>query len=141
MPHEQDSRKKRKTPGPRRPEDKKGKRGRSMKVQKVAGSAKQPRKKKKALAPSRWQQEVPVKREPAAVAVDPARMFDAVPIEIFDEPSADAPFVDFKLEEQPMDDALREFLAVKQEPVRPTPPPPPVRIARPAFDFALPPDE
>jgi hypothetical protein len=79
MPHEQDSRKKRKMPGPRRPEDKKGRRMRALKPQKVA--AKQTRKKKPVLKP-RWQDEP--YRQPVVVKlevpnVDPTRAF-ALPV-------------------------------------------------------------
>lgn len=92
MPHEQDSRKKRKMPGPRKPEDKKGRRLRTLKPQKVA-APKQPRKKKKQTLP-RWQEQpyrapeadfvaslpppmavVPVKIEQPAF--DPSRLFGA----------------------------------------------------------------
>jgi hypothetical protein len=73
MPHEQDSRKKRKMPGPRKPEDKKNRRLRALKPQKVGGGgagAKQPRKKRVPRIP-RWQDQpyrqpvdtVPVKLE------------------------------------------------------------------------------
>jgi hypothetical protein len=62
MPHEQDSRKKRKMPGPRRPEDRKGKRQRALKPQKVAG--KQARKKKKPQLFIRQQQQQQQRAEP-----------------------------------------------------------------------------
>ena len=89
MPHEQDSRKKRKMPGPRKPEDKKGRRLRTLKPQKVAAPKQARRKKKQQFLP-RWQDEayrqpeadvvaapppslVPVKIEPPAF--DPSRLF------------------------------------------------------------------
>jgi len=104
MPHEQDSRKKRKMPGPRKPEDKKGRRLRTLKPQKVT-APRQARKKKtkqlparpsspppsSAVPPLRWQEEpyrlpmVPVKLEPAAVTFNPTQMFAAIPTEIFDD--------------------------------------------------------
>jgi hypothetical protein len=85
MPHEQDSRKKRKMPGPRRPEDKKGRRMKALKPQKM-GAAKPTRRKK--VCKPRWpttetdasateQILVPVKLE--VPNVDPTRAFAALP--------------------------------------------------------------
>jgi len=105
MPHEQDSRKKRKMPGPRKPEDKKGRRLRTLKPQKVTAPRQARKKKTKQLparppspilsaaeaAPPRWQEEpyrqptVAVKLEPVAVAFNPTQMFAAIPTEIFDD--------------------------------------------------------
>jgi hypothetical protein len=98
MPHEQDSRKKRKMPGPRRPEDKKKRRMRALKPQKIA--AKQTRRKK--VVKSRWpgapepnttdtdtgqgQILVPVKLE--VPNVDPTRAFAALP-RLLEEEAAD----------------------------------------------------
>jgi hypothetical protein len=97
MPHEQDSRKKRKMPGPRKPEDKRGKRMRALKPQKVA--AKQTRKKKPVLK-TRWQeepyrqpqeQEHPVRVKLERVNLDPTRAFTVPSVDLLSPSSSSIP--------------------------------------------------